>query len=190
MARGLEPTKRIPSWLSMYAPWFTSAEASALVAEVTDIDGDTNQFFVPLPSADNLGWALKITLAQREAWGLTTIGAVGDTKTARTKRRRKKAKERSAKNRLADGATPRAESKTQTKPWDACGMSKATWYRKGQPAPPVPATADLDVRQIRSQQILLQVRTKLSQVADRRRQEAAERSLAKGLGTVELRATG
>jgi hypothetical protein len=135
MARGLEPAKRIPSWLSLYAPWFTSAEAYALVEEVTDTDDDTDQFLVPLPSADNLGWALKITVEQRKAWGLTTIGALGDTKTLRKKRRKANAKARAARNRLAAGATPRAASKTQTEPWVACGMKRATWYRKGQPAP-------------------------------------------------------
>lgn len=41
--------------------------------------------------------------------------------------RRKKA------DRVANGATPHELSKAQQKPWEKLGMSRATWYRKGQP---------------------------------------------------------
>lgn len=29
----------------------------------------------------------------------------------------------------------------RTKPWEAMGMSRATWYRHGKPTPPVPESA-------------------------------------------------
>jgi len=39
-------------------------------------------------------------------------------------------------------AQPRAEflahSLTRTRPWDALGMSRSSWYAKGKPAPPQP----------------------------------------------------
>ncbi len=42
-------------------------------------------------------------------------------------------------------AQPRAEflaqALTRTKPWEALGMSRATWYRRGKPAVPDGATA-------------------------------------------------
>jgi transcriptional regulator with XRE-family HTH domain len=31
-----------------------------------------------------------------------------------------------------------ARSKSQSKPWEALGMSRATWYRKGKPEPEQP----------------------------------------------------
>jgi hypothetical protein len=41
-------------------------------------------------------------------------------------------------------AQPRAEYEAQsisrTKPWEALGMSRATWYRKGKPAAPPEAS--------------------------------------------------
>ena len=40
---------------------------------------------------------------------------------------------RKAASRAAAGATPHEQSKTHQKPWEALGMSRATWYRKGQP---------------------------------------------------------
>ncbi len=30
-----------------------------------------------------------------------------------------------------------AQSLMRAKPWEALGMSRATWYRKGKPAPPM-----------------------------------------------------
>lgn len=43
--------------------------------------------------------------------------------------------ERKKAKRVAAGATPREQSKTALKPWEALGMSRAAWYRKGQPQP-------------------------------------------------------
>jgi hypothetical protein len=47
-------------------------------------------------------------------------------------------------------AVPRVEyeanSLARAKPWEALGMSRATWYRKGKPEPvPVPENQELEV---------------------------------------------
>jgi hypothetical protein len=130
LARHHQPESRIRSWLSLYAPWFPDVDVSQLIEEVTAVDDDTDRHLVRLPSADNLGWGLSISVPERDSWGLTTIGAVNDTPVARKKRRKAKARDREAKRRRVNGATPRSESKARTKPWIAAGMSRASWWRK------------------------------------------------------------
>ena len=185
MARGKEPQKRIPSWLSLQAPWFTAEQVAVLVEEVTAIDDDTEQFVVPLPTADNLGWGLRVTKEEREEWRLTTIGAMDDSPAKRKGRRKAKARSREAARRESKGATPRIKSKAQTRPWAALGMSKPTWYRRGQPTPPPDRDATTpvkngvrSVRRIRAQRILIQVSTETSHVersADTAREGKNER---------------
>jgi predicted ArsR family transcriptional regulator len=53
-------------------------------------------------------------------------------------------------------AQPRAEYEAQSlsraKPWEALGMSRATWYRRGKPAPPLEASgAELSIERDASQ---------------------------------------
>ena len=43
---------------------------------------------------------------------------------------------RSRRRRAASGAIQRPMSLAQTRPWEALGMSRATWYRKGKPTAP------------------------------------------------------
>jgi len=42
---------------------------------------------------------------------------------------------RQAKHRAALGAKPHSQSASRTKPWEAVGMSRASWYRAGKPSP-------------------------------------------------------
>lgn len=42
---------------------------------------------------------------------------------------------RRREKRWAEGTTPRASMPKNTRPWEALGMSRATWYRKGCPKP-------------------------------------------------------
>lgn len=83
--------------------------------------------------ADELAHWLGITPEMRERFHLRTIGAIGSSKRLRTMQRKRKAKARAAERRKAAGATPHAKSLARTKPWEALGMSRSTWYRMGRP---------------------------------------------------------
>jgi hypothetical protein len=128
-----EPGKRIPQWLALYAPWMTAGDVAALISDVTRMDERIGRPL--LPTADQMGWALRITIEQRSRWGLKTIGAIDDSTDRRKARRKAADRARKAADRAAKGATRRHKAKTRVKPWAACGMSKRTWYRRGQPLP-------------------------------------------------------
>ena len=67
--------------------------------------------------------------------GITTIGAFDLNKGARTKRRMQRDRERKAKARRAKGMKPRkvyeGQSINRQKPWEAQGISRATWAGSG-----------------------------------------------------------
>jgi hypothetical protein len=85
------------------------------------------------PSADKLAEMLGVTYAMRKRLGLTTIGANDFTKRQRNARRKQRRRERDMSRleakRRAKGAKPRADSAARTKPWEAEGISRRTWYR-------------------------------------------------------------
>jgi hypothetical protein len=83
----------------------------------------------PLYKADDLGEYLRLTDAERTAWGIRTIGAHDVSRRQRNECRKRKARERKARHRQERGATPHARSLSRTRPWEARGLSRATWYR-------------------------------------------------------------
>jgi len=83
----------------------------------------------PLHKADDLGEYLRLTDAERTAWGIKTIGGHDVSKQQRQRRRRQQARERQARRRRRLGAHPHSQSLSRTKPWEAVGISRRTWYR-------------------------------------------------------------
>src|SRR5262249_33843760 len=85
-------------------------------------------------SADKLARFLGVTYAQRERLGLNTIGSIDVDKRCRTLLRRHKKRRYDERKRRARGARPRTEyeesSLMRAKPWEAEGISRATWYRR------------------------------------------------------------
>ena len=138
MAFAADAAKRIPSWLDLRAPWLDDDDSSKITREAI---GAVAKGVAPW-SADKLGWHLKISIAERADWHLTTIGAVGDSKEKRRERRKAKDRDYQAAKRLAAGASPRAKSAERTKPWLALGMSRATWHRHGKPTRSVLSETD------------------------------------------------
>ncbi|MCC7047190.1 MAG: hypothetical protein IT562_10795 [Alphaproteobacteria bacterium] len=127
-----DPRQRIASWIELRAPWLSVAEAKAVT-----IDAIANP---RRWRADTLAWRLRLTAADRATLRITTIGAIDQGRTARETARRAKARVRMEKLRRTKGAKARADyegaSANHAKQWIACGMSRATWYRQGRPAPP------------------------------------------------------
>lgn len=85
-----------------------------------------------MPNADELAHRLGLTMARRTELGITTIGATDCDKGERAALRKERAAARESARRLATGAVPHATSARRTKPWQARGMSRATYYRNRQ----------------------------------------------------------
>lgn len=123
------PHRRIATFVSEWAPWLS-------VAELDDLQLD-----IIKPKrwrADPLAWRLHLTAADRSALKITTIGAIDAGKAARLKRRRERARQRKEQQRRAQGAKPRAEylaNVKRDKPWQALGISRATYFRRRRATP-------------------------------------------------------
>lgn len=120
---GGDVVRHVKDFAAMWASWLSPAEARTLIEEV-----------IARPrkwKADSLAKEMGVTKEQRDRLlgGLTTIGAIDCTAKQRKRLRRKRRAGDCAARRLADGAKPHAESAEQTKPWEAAGMSRRTWYR-------------------------------------------------------------
>jgi hypothetical protein len=120
------PRKHIADWIDAWAPWLTAGEQRDLVGRSL---ANPQRW-----TADQLAWRLRLTKEQRNMLGITTIGAIDESKAARTKRRREREKQRRKASRRAKGALPRQEYEqraiSRAKPWEAEGISRATWYRR------------------------------------------------------------
>ena len=100
---------------------FTSAEAKEIIK--------ASKRGRPLYKADDLGEYLRLTDAERAAWGIRTIGGTNLSKRQRTLRRKRATRERLQRLRRAKGIRPLAQAFSRTRPWRFEGISRATWYR-------------------------------------------------------------
>jgi hypothetical protein len=107
--------------------------------------------------ADACARMLMVTDAERTLLKLTTIGACDLSRAERIRRRKARNRKAMQARRRARGALARAEylanSLSRAKPWEALGISRRTWERRGKPA----------VTQIRVQPSSSQVYTDLRQ---------------------------
>jgi hypothetical protein len=123
--------RRIPAWLSLWAPWMTAGEVATMTIRVLN---------KPLRwRADKLAMRLHLTDAERHRLRITTIGACDLILADRIARRRALKRLRKERLRRRNGAKVRADYEAQsisrTKPWEALQMSRASWYRAGKPNP-------------------------------------------------------
>src|SRR5262249_9784470 len=89
----------------------TEAEACAITVEASI----TRRHL----TADSLARYLGVTYAQRYALRLTTIGSVNVGKRARRELRKRRDRLYQERKRHAQGARPRSQSLSRTKPWEA-----------------------------------------------------------------------
>jgi hypothetical protein len=82
-------------------------------------------------TADGIADLLRVTTEEVRRYKLQTFGAI-DRRKAQRKAERKAANRAYQKQKRAiNGAIPREQSRARTKPWAACGISRAKWYRSG-----------------------------------------------------------
>ena len=122
----VDPRGRMVGWLAMRCPWMPRAEAEQLLENVI---AKPRRF-----KADTLAAKLNLTAADRARWKITTIGAVDLLKDKRIAARRERDRQRKIRDRRARGVQQRAKYlasvSAKSKPWEAAGMSRATWYRR------------------------------------------------------------
>lgn len=118
--------RRISRWLDRWCPWLDLASHERLLADAMAVQLRYR--------ADKLAWKLRVTAAERQELGLRTIGAIDQTKDQRADAAKERHRERARARRRTKGAKPRAEyeanSANRTRPWEAAGMSRRTWYRQ------------------------------------------------------------
>lgn len=123
--------------LTAWCRYWTPLVDAAMVAQI----GARADKRKRMLGADDCAALLCVTMAERTALDLRTIGACDVTKEERDaislERKRQRDRDRQAARREADGRKSRAEyeagSISRMKPWEAMGMSRATWHRKGKP---------------------------------------------------------
>src|SRR5262249_5438404 len=99
-----------------------------------------------LDNSDTCGQHLRLSYVERTKLRIKTIGSYDVTRAERTKlakdRRRDRNRKRQAGKRAAAGALPRttylANSLSAARPWEAEGVSRATWYRRHRETSPSP----------------------------------------------------
>lgn len=121
------PREAIMHWLETWAPWLTISEQKDIIAEAVSTKRQVWK-------ADALAWRLGLTAEDRKMLGITTIGAIDESKAERAKNRKEYQRTWKVNARRAAGAKPRkvyeAESITARAPWTSAGISRAKWYRQ------------------------------------------------------------
>jgi hypothetical protein len=80
-----------------------------------------------------IGQLLDVTPDEVQRCQLTSIYAASDTQADIDQRRRERKAAGERQKRRAAGAAPQAESARRLKPWEALGISRATYYRQASP---------------------------------------------------------
>ena len=123
-----EVVEHIVGWARRWAPWMPDAEATALAESVT---ADRRKF-----TADQLAWALGLSMAERTALKITTIGAVdvGKAERAELRKQRHREAERARRRRKAEaaGRVPGSIGRPRKRP-SPCGSEapKKPVYSRG-----------------------------------------------------------
>ncbi len=86
-------------------------------------------------SADALGKLLHVSDAERTMLRIYTIGSHDVPRAKRIKRRKEKRRLADQARRRDNGSKPREQSFSRTKPWEAFGIKRRAWERRGKPMP-------------------------------------------------------
>src|SRR5262245_44262911 len=121
--------KKMRHVCGLLAPWLSEEGVQERIDFLTRLPS-----FERIETAEGLGERLRVTNAERELlklWRLTPVDMTADELVEQRKARRRK---RDAERRRAEGRKPRAQyratSLSQTRPWEAEGVSRATYYRR------------------------------------------------------------
>lgn len=116
-----EVEAHIVAWAANWCPWLPQDEAEAVAQRVAA---------QPLKfKAATLAWRLRLTEIERAELSITTIRPYGVSDADMAERRRRRDRQYQARRRALQRAG-RPEPISRTRPWEAAGTSRATWYRQ------------------------------------------------------------
>jgi hypothetical protein len=123
-------SQSVVDWCKTWAPWISNDALLGLVW--------THRRRKYMLGAESTAKLLHVTMKERDALGLKTIGACDvseeERKAISKKLKQERDRIRQQENRQAKGTVPRgsyeAASAESLKPWEAAGVSRRTWYRK------------------------------------------------------------
>jgi len=118
---------KIPKIIALRAPWMGEDEIALLLDQITAYPRQWK--------AESLGCLLRVTTAEWRLLDLRTIAPADMTKQERTQERKLRGRLRKRLRRRAMGKDTRAEylaanSISRTRPWEAEGISRKTWYKR------------------------------------------------------------
>lgn len=146
-ARAVEASKTpqdLVEWSRRWMPWAPAAEMDRIVLQ--------EGWRAKPVGADQVAGMIYVSLAERQALGLRTIGACDVSKAERSaaaaEAKREKDRQRQAEKRRAEGRVDRRtyleSSLSAQKPWEAEGISRRTWERRqARVASVSPVTVDI-----------------------------------------------
>lgn len=112
--------------VKVWAPWMDHTEAEQLIDRINRMPTRERK-----PTARQIGKRQQVTNEQRERWKLWTIAPCNMTDVQMQEQRKAKKRDRDRQRRHRQ---PRqiylANAKARTKPWEAEGISRRTWYRR------------------------------------------------------------
>jgi hypothetical protein len=101
-----------------------------ILRQVRQVDAILDRISPRRWSADALGKLLNVSDAERSMLRIYTIGSYDVPRAKRIKRREEKRRLAAQARRRDNGSKPREQSLSRTKPWEAEGVSRRTWYRR------------------------------------------------------------
>lgn len=120
--------QRVVGWAAAAVPRLSLGAVRGCIAEAQDRDTRKRMWW----SAQALGELLRLTIAERERLHITRIRPAGMTARQFASYQRQHKSSREKARRIAKGARPREQSKAQLQPWEALGISRATYFRRQQ----------------------------------------------------------
>ena len=122
-----DPERKMHNAIELLAPWLSETSRGYMIKHVMSMS--IRQRW---PSAKELGESLLLTNVERDANKLWSIDPYDMTAEALVEHRKKRDRERKRRKRQArqDYLEQFATSAIKTKPWEALGISRATYYRR------------------------------------------------------------
>jgi hypothetical protein len=121
--------KKVRNNIELYAPWMQTDEVEALIQHLS-----LTPHYQKLRTAEELGWLLHLTNADRERLKLWRIRPYDMTEEQLAQQAKKKERARKEAARRKSGVRTKeaylAELASRPKPWVAEGISQRTWQRR------------------------------------------------------------
>jgi hypothetical protein len=122
---GPQAALKMRNAIEVHAPWLNHDEAGQLIDRIMRTPTQLRK-----PKARQAGQRHRVTNHERELFRLWTIAPCDMTDEQMHEHRKAKKRARDRHRRRMAGSKPRETSLARTKPWEAEGISRKTWFRR------------------------------------------------------------